>query len=184
VTGLAANGCGTIARATTHAIDQLFAHPVGLQEARRLAAKLQDSFDENTWLRLQQIVNESLRFRPTLPLLLRYSPRETIIAKGTDRARVVPAGAKVVAGPIAAMFDPEVFEKPWCFSSDRKLEWYLHFGYGPRVCFGKYVADIVIVETIRSLFLLPNLRRAFGFRGRVRYDGPAVSSLRLRFDTK
>src|SRR5215470_8515679 len=117
-----------------------------------------------------------------LPLLVRYCPRETIIAKGTRRARMAPAGATVIAGPIAAMFDPEAFEDPSRFKSNRHLENYLHFGFGPRVCFGRYVADLVIVEIIRSLLLVPNLRRPSGCNGRVRYDGPVVTSLRLKFD--
>jgi len=117
-----------------------------------------------------------------LPMLLRYSPRDSIIAKGTDRARTVPAGGIVIAAPIAAMFDPEVFKEPSCFSSGRELKDYIHFGNGTRTCFGQYVADIVIVETIRALVLLPNLKRAAGCKGRVHYDGPVVSSLGVTFD--
>jgi hypothetical protein len=82
------------------------------------------------------------------------------------------------------MFDPEVFTYPSLFDSSRPLNHYIHFGAGPHQCFGKYIADIVMVEVICSVLLLPNLRRASGLKGegRVQYDGPAVVSLRLRFD--
>jgi cytochrome P450 len=180
VTGLAATGGGTMVRATTQAMDQLIARPAALEEARKLAQK--PDGDANAWDGLHQIVYEALRFRPMLPLLVRHIPRDTIIAKGTGRARMVPAGGTIIAGPIAAMFDPHVFKKPSRFSSNRSVDHYVHFGFGPRLCFGKYVADVVMVEIIRSLLLLPNLRRAPGRKGRVSYDGPVVTSLHLRFD--
>ena len=180
ITGLAATGGGTIVRATTQAIDQLIAHPDGLKEAQGLAAKLRAGYNPVVWNQLRQIVYEGLRFRPMLPLLGRYSPRETIIAKGTSRSRTVPAGATVLAPPIAGMFDPEKFENPSHFSSRRPLDGYIHFGVGPRECFGRYVADVVIMEIIYSLLQLPNLQRAAGSKGQIQYDGPVVTSLCLQ----
>ena len=134
-----------------------------------------------------------------LPILLRYAPRETIIAKGTRRARLVPAGAKVFAPPIAAMFDPEEFRKPWTFvdkeddkkKAPRHSYNYMHFGPegvpdetrkdGPRICFGRYVADVLIVEIVRALLLCEELKRAAGPSGRVAYNGPVPRSLILTF---
>jgi len=203
VTGLATTGGATIVRAVTHAVDQLLAHPAELRKACALAARLeQDTAElvasdqsfakaeqeatrhrvEDTRQGLRQIVYEALRFRPMLPLLVRYSPRRTMIGKGTARARMVPAGAHVLAPPLAAMCDPEVFERPWRFRSTRPLGDYLHFGCGPRTCLGKHVADTVMIEIIRRLLLLPGLERAAGQRGRVAYDGPVVRSLTLTFD--
>jgi cytochrome P450 len=182
ITGLAATAGATAVRAATHAIDRLLASPAGLREARELAAKLQKGCDANAELRLRQIVYEALRFRPMVPLLVRYCPRETILAKGTDRARTVRGGATVIAAPIAGMFDPEVFENPSRFCSSRELSAYLHFGFGPHRCFGKYIADIVLVEITRALLLLPNLRRAPGSKGKIRHDGPVATSLWIAFD--
>jgi cytochrome P450 len=182
ITGLAATGGATIVRATTHAMDQLMAHPAGLQKARQLAAQVQTGGDAEAGRRnLLGIIFEALRFRPMLPLLVRHSPREAIVAKGTKRARAVPAGGTVVTAPIAAMFDPEAFENPSRFVEGRPLDSYVHFGHGPRLCFGKYVAETVIIEIVRSLVLLPGLRRAPGSTGRVRYNGPVARSLCLRF---
>jgi cytochrome P450 len=181
VTGLAATAGGATVRAESHAMDRILAWPAGLREAQELAAKLQSGRDANAELRLRQLVYEALRFRPMVPLVVRHSPRETIIAKGTDRARTVPAGATVIAAAIAGMFDPEVFENPSRFSSNRKLSTYLHFGFGRHLCFGKFIADIVMVEITRSLLLLPNLRRAPGSRGKIRHDGPVATSLCVAF---
>lgn len=191
LTGLAVFGNATITQTVAHALDQLLARPDALRRAKRAAARLtacqssaENSQSVQARTRLQQFVYEALRFRPMLPLLARYSPRETILAKGTLRQRRVPAGARVVAGPLAGMFDPEVFDRPWQFCSARPLEDYLHFGDGPHVCFGKYVADTQIIEIMRTLLLLKNLQRAPGGRGRVRYDGPAVKSLRVVFASR
>jgi cytochrome P450 len=186
-TGLLATGAATIVRATTHALDQLVArieHDIAaLQRVAPASAELHTARDrvEASRSALRQMVYEALRFRPVLPLLARYCPRQTIIAKGTERARMLPAGAQVIAGPLAAMFDPEAFAVPRRFCTDRCLGDYLHFGYGPRTCFGKYISDAATIEIIRSLLLLPNLRRKTGRRGRVRYDGPAACSLVVRF---
>jgi cytochrome P450 len=204
VIGLAGTGTATVVRATTHAVDRLMARPAALRRAQALAARLDADEQrehllacqgadqtlrdaakvrtEQSLLRLRQIVYEALRFRPMLPLLLRYSPRETTIAKNTTRARIVPAGSNVLAGPLAAMFDPEAMEMPWHFCSSRPIEDFLHFGHGERVCFGKYVADVAMIEIIRSLLRLPGLKRTVGRRGRVRYDGPVPRSLVLSFE--
>jgi len=62
VTGLAATGGATIVRATTHAMDQLIAHPVGLQTARQLAAQIQTGRDADTdRRRLLGTIFEALR---------------------------------------------------------------------------------------------------------------------------
>jgi len=106
---------------------------------------------------------------------------ETIVAKGTKHARMVPAGARVVAGPLAAMFDPEAIEMPWRFCSSRALGDFLHFGHGERACFGKYVADTAMTEVVRALVRLPDLRRAAWPEGRIRYHGPVARSLALTF---
>jgi cytochrome P450 len=114
-----------------------------------------------------------------LPLLSRYVPRETLIAKDTSYARTAPAGATALAPPIAAMFDPEEFPHPWRFDRTRCLKKYVHFGHGPRECFGKYVADVLMIEIFRALLLCKDLKRAGGAAGRIAYEGPAVSSLTL-----
>jgi cytochrome P450 len=205
ITGLAVFGGGTIVRAATQAIDRLVAHPEVLPQAQELAQQLERNppdceamkSSQSAWHKLRQIIYEALRFRPMLPLLVRYAPRETMIAKGSSHARLVPAGATVLAPPIAAMFDPEEFPNPWRFKlelpdqADRRSNKYMHFGPegqphrnrkdGPRICFGRYVADVLIVEVVRALLLCEELRRAPGASGRIVYDGPVPRSLTVTF---
>ncbi|RZI37624.1 cytochrome P450, partial [Herbaspirillum sp. HC18] len=122
-----------------------------------------------------------LRFRPMLPLLLRYVPRETILAKGTRDARSIKAGSSVIAGPLAVMFDPDEYELPAKFLGSRPLDSFVHFGFGPRTCFGKYVADTAMVEISRVHLKLPQLALGDGSSGRVAYDGPVADSLTVTF---
>lgn len=201
ITGLAVFGGGTIVRATTQAINQLLRYPVHLGAARNIARSLEADTVEFKRLQaaglstaavlprieaaranLQQIIYEALRFQPMLPILSRYIPRETVIAKDTSYARSVPAGATVLAPPIAAMFDPEEFPHPWHFRRDRCLKKYVHFGFGPRLCFGEYIADTLMIEIFRAVLLCDGLKRAAGASGRIKYEGPAARSLVLTFN--
>ncbi len=178
--------CAQVPRRST----SLLAHPTALEKARATALELdrveqlgvQEERAEQLRCTLRHFLYEALRFRPMLPLLIRDTPRETVIAYGTKRARIVPAGTKVIAPPLAAMFDPEEFTAPSDFNPSRPLEQYVHFGHGPRQCFGKYIAETTLIEIIRSLLVLPDLSRADGPKGRVAYEGPVAAGLVVTFN--
>lgn len=205
LTGLVATGLATVVRGTTQTVDQLVARPAALREAQKLAAEIDhaeadeksigDAASDNdraaAAARVKQArdalthyIYEALRFRPMLPLLVRDAPRATIVAKGTPRVRVVPAGARVLAAPLAGMFDPEIFPHPPRFDPARPIESYIHFGDGERHCFGKYVAESALMEMVRALLRLPGLARASGRDGRIHYEGPAPYSFILTFDKR
>lgn len=188
LTGLLATGGATIVRAGAGAIDQILAHPGGLEEAQAVAIKLDQAVQSGAHdcvdkLRgtLRHFVYEALRFRPMLPVLIRDTPRETVIAYGTKEARIVRAGTRVFAPPLSAMFDPEEFPDPEDFNASRPFERYLHFGFGPRHCFGQYIAETVLLEVFRSLLVLPDLSRAAGSKGRLVFDGPVAAGLVVTF---
>jgi cytochrome P450 len=188
MTGLLATGAATIVRAAAHTVDQLLAHPDALEQARAAAIELErqedlkrrrlDNHVEQARSALRHYIYEALRFRPMLALLVRDTPRETVVALGTKRARLIPAGTRVIAAPLAAMFDPEVFPRPSHFCASREFDCYIHFGQGPRHCFGRYIAETALMEIIRSLLLVPDLARA-GSNGRLAYEGPAAFSMVL-----
>lgn len=202
LTGLVATGLATVVRGTSQTVDQLVARPDALMEAQRLGAALDDAEAEQRLASgrseieqrsaaervlksreaLTHYIYEALRFRPMLPLLVRDCPRETIIANGTRRVRIVPAGARILAAPLAAMFDPDAFPHPLRFDPQRPLESYIHFGDGERRCFGRYVAEGALMEMVRALLRLPGLERASSSDGRIRYEGPAPYSFVLTFN--
>jgi len=133
---------------------------------------------------LRHYVYEALRFRPMLPLLLRDTPRDTVIAYGTKKARIVRAGTRVLAPPLSAMFDQKAVPKPSRFDAKRPFDQYLHFGFGPRECFGRYIAEIVLLEVFRSLLVLDGLSRATDAKGKLRFDGPAAAGLVVTFQER
>ncbi len=203
ISGAIVFGQATIVRTATDAIDELLkirrkralADAAGTVRDLNQALEYREALDEssgstgmadanleNLRISLKQYVYEALRFRPMLPVLFRYCPRVTVIAADRLRRRRIPAGAVVIAPPIAAMFDDRVFQHPHQFRIDRPLEDYLLFGAGLHECIGQFVADIQLTEIIKAVLMLPGLRRAPGDRGWIYYDGPAAKHLRLKFD--
>jgi cytochrome P450 len=188
LTGLLATGGATIVRAGAGAIDQILAHPGGLEKAQAVAIELNQAAQSGAQQRVDELrgtlrhfVYEALRFRPMLPLLIRDTPREAVIAYGMKEARIVPAGTRVLAPPLSAMFDSEAFSDPEHFDPSRPFECYLHFGFGPRHCFGQYIAETVLLEIFRSVLVLPDLSRAAGSKGRLAFDGPVATGLVVTF---
>ncbi len=188
LTGLLATGGPTIVRAGAQAIDQILAHPSDLEKAQVVAIELDQAMQRGAQQRVDELrctlrhfIYEALRFRPMLPLLLRDTPREAVIAYGTNEARIVRAGTRVIAPPLAAMFDPEAFPDPEHFDPRRPFDCYLHFGFGPRQCFGQYIAETVLLEIFRSLLILPDFSRAAGSKGRLAFDGPVAAGLVVTF---
>ncbi len=204
VTGLAATGGATIVRASANGLGELLKRPDALRRAREAVDALERAMRDEVRIgrdpaslpeqrtraarllaqrrdEFRQIVYEAMRFRPMLPLLLRYTPRDTLLAKGTRHQRRIKAGSSVIAGPLAVMFDPREFEAPHLFLSSRPLEKFVHFGFGPRTCFGKYVADTAMLEIFRAVVKLPRVKLGAGSSGRVAYDGPVADSLTVTY---
>ncbi len=175
VAGMITAGNATVARAQTQAIYRIMT----LSGAKILAMKAAGDYRENqnpqTRTALLQIVYEALRFNPMLPVLSpRYCIRDTVIAPDTDREKSVCAGINVMPLVFAAMFDPLVFENPGRFIAGRELENYLHFGWGPHMCFGKFVAEIQFIETAAALFGRKDIQVETISSNKITYQGPAV----------
>lgn len=178
--GLLIFGVATVARATTHALDQLLRRDKAFAEAKLAAKNLTGAHGADyqaSWEELATFFDEALRFRPNFPFLIRFSPRSTTIGEAADERRRVRSGCSVLAPPIAAMHDPEVFDSPRRFRTNRDRANYLHFGVGHHDCFGRFVAENEIIEMLRILLCLPGLGRA----GPLKHDGPAVRSMPVTF---
>lgn len=152
-----------IAAAVCNVVDFLLDRPELLATAQEAA----EASDDDVLLR---IVYETLRFRPPAPILVRFSTREHVLARGTERETVVPAHKVVFAANGSAMMDEAELEDPLSVRMDRPWNDYLHFGWGLHECLGKYIAQVQVVELVRAL-LQAGVRRLDGDDGELVYDG-------------
>ncbi|WP_336205896.1 cytochrome P450 [Nonomuraea sp. LPB2021202275-12-8] len=130
--------------AMTEAVEQLLLRPRVLARAVE-AARDPALFDPYVW--------EALRFNPFFKLLPRLCERDHVLAAGTSRSTMIPAGTFVLAAPASAMFDADVLEQPEEFRTDRPGHHRLFFGHGHHACLGVHPARAVICEVVRRLLL-------------------------------
>ncbi|GAA3149047.1 cytochrome P450 [Nonomuraea roseoviolacea] len=137
--------------AMTEAVEQLLLRPEVLARAVEAAAGPDPArFDAYVW--------EALRFNPFFKLLPRLCEHDHVLAAGTPRATLIPAGTFVLAAPASAMFDADVVAEPDAFRLDRPAHHHLFFGHGHHACLGVHPARVVICEVVRRLLLRPGVR--------------------------
>ena len=124
---------------------------------------------------------ESSRFNPQNFALLRYVPKDTVIAAGTDRETKIKAGSTVFAATLSAMHDERAIEDPDAFRTDRPWSDYMLFGHGLHTCYGQQIVRAQLPAMAQALFEGPDLRRARGSAGKLRFDGPYPAALTVRF---
>ncbi|HMS65637.1 MAG TPA: cytochrome P450 [Ignavibacteria bacterium] len=149
-------------KVVTQIIDQLLKRPVEFQKAK-LAA------DANDIETVKKYSFEALRFNPHNPAVVRFCKHGSVIGKGTKHEKIIPQGKIVYAATLGAMFDPEVVKNPNEFDPERTNE-FMHFGYGPHLCTGKYISEVTVPELVAGLLRQKNLRRAPGKEGKILYD--------------
>lgn len=140
--------------------------------------------------RLRQHVLELLRFRPPFPILHRDVRRDTLFgAKGKGR---IAGGTVLTLFAIGAMFDPSAMRKPGMppgdYDPDRAFkdsqDRHLMFGHGARQCVARDQVVEILTSALLGLLRLPRLTWADPWWRRMRYDGPIVTSMPLRFRRK
>jgi cytochrome P450 len=124
---------------------------------------------------------EASRFNPQNFALLRYVPKDTVIAAGTDRETAVKAGSTVFAATLSAMHDERAIEDPDAFRTDRPWSDYMLFGHGLHTCYGQHIVRAQLPAMAQALFEGPRLRRGRGGDGRLRFEGPYPAGLTVRF---
>ena len=162
-------------KVVTHVMDQFLKRPEVLKKVKEAAM----AFDSVT---VRNYCFEALRFNPHNPAILRFCKNGAIIGKGTSHEKKIPAGSTIYAATLGAMFDPKKVTKPKSFNPDRNVE-YMHFGYGPHLCTGKYISETTVPELVAALLRLKNIKRAEGKAGQIQYDQLVFpDSLIVEFD--
>lgn len=144
VGGLLIGAIETISEAIVNALDYLLADRDRLEAARAAAADPK-TFDGHVW--------EALRFAPIVAFMFRRAATDHLLARGTPREVLIPAGTTVLPLSMSAMFDPDWVDDPEHFRPGRPWSAYLHFGWGHHECLGRHVGAEVIPEVVRQILL-------------------------------
>jgi len=78
--------------------------------------------------------------------------------------------------------DETELDNPTEFRLDRPNSHYLHLGWGMHGCFGHHIAQVLLVEMVRQVLILKNVRRAPGASGQLAFDGAFLKSFSIAFD--
>ncbi|MEU0335105.1 cytochrome P450 [Streptomyces sp. NPDC006193] len=149
---------------TATAVKELAVRPEVLAEAERAAGEEDPArFDAYVW--------EALRFHPFVPVTPRLCVRGHVLAAGTPRQTVIPAGSVVLACLASAMFDEEVLDAPAEFRPGRPPAHDLVLGYGAHDCLGKHAARVIVPELVRRVLLRPGVRPLPGGERALDYAG-------------
>jgi cytochrome P450 len=165
----------TISNAFARIMDELLDREDELQRAQRAAR-------DGDRKRVAAYCFEASRFNPQNFALLRYVPKDTVIAAGTDRETKVKAGSTVFAATLSAMHDERAIDDPGAFRTDRPWSDYLLFGHGMHTCYGQQIVRAQLPAMAHALWEGPRLKRARGRHGRLRFEGAFPSGLTVRFD--
>lgn len=173
-------------------MQELFGRPL---EYDKLASKARElgvglRTDRDFIALLRDHILELLRFRPPFPILKRHVPRDTLFDIGTQFPVHVAAGSEMVVLTIGALFDDLAVSKGSAGSAfyqpGRKFnapgDRYLMFGMSDRACIAQHHVVEILVSALAGLLVLPRLRWADPWFARIKYDGPIICKLRLRFD--
>jgi cytochrome P450 len=157
------------------AMEQLLRRPRWLRTAGEAARAGEDA-------RLHDIVFEAMRFDPLAPALPRTALADHWVARGTDRATLIPKGTNVMTAFASAMMDPRRIPDSERFDPDRLPHEYCHFGHGLHQCFGRMINHATLHRMLKPLLARPHIRRARGGDGRLRKNGAFSERLVVQFD--
>jgi cytochrome P450 family 135 len=154
-------GHETTATAVAWAVERLVRHP---QKLRRLQAEIEAGEGEEY---LNAVVNETLRVRPVVPIVVRMLQQDLEVGR-----RRLPAGTRVAPSIYLTNRNEKVYERPREFMPERFLgatpetfSW-IPFGGGIRRCIGASFALLEMKLMLRTILseLEPSVPP--GWRGR------------------
>jgi cytochrome P450 len=143
-------GHETTATSVAWAIERLVRHP---HKLARLTAEIDDGDGDEY---LAAVVNETLRVRPVVPLVVRMLQQDLQLG-----ARMIPAGTRVAASIYLTNRNPGVYDEPDEFRPERFLDsagggeintfsW-IPFGGGIRRCIGAAFAQLEMKLILRTV---------------------------------
>jgi cytochrome P450 len=139
-------GHETTATAVAWAVERLVRHP---QKLARLLAEI-DAGEEDVYL--EAVVNETMRVRPVVPLVVRMLTQELRVGSWN-----LPAGTRVAPSIYLTNRNPRIYDRPQDFIPERYLQaapetfsW-IPFGGGIRRCIGASFALLEMKLILRTV---------------------------------
>ena len=163
ICGLLVGAVETTSQAIVNAAEQILLRPE--VKARAIAAAQADDMET-----FDAIVWEALRFNPMGALVVRVAAEDSVVAPGSEHEMKITAGRALLVGIGSAMFDPGIFPEPDEFRA-RPRNLYIHTGFGPHECLGRFVAYAIIPEAVRAVMLLPGVHLLEGDASKVDNGG-------------
>ena len=115
---------------------------------------------------LEQVLNESIRLNPTIPLLSKVCTQECQLLGNDGLSCKVKPGDITVISLYGLHMDPKYWPEPWKFDPERFNEEkkgniskfvFLPFGEGPRMCVGRRMAiiemKVAMVQLLKDYYL-------------------------------
>jgi len=99
---------------------------------------------------------EGARLRHTAGLFRSAATDLTVLDHGKELH--VPRGHRVLVNMVLASRDPAVFPEPLKIRTDRPIDAYIHYGWGPHECAGVDASKIAMVTMLKVVLKLPGLR--------------------------
>nr|BAF61105.1 cytochrome P450 aromatase [Branchiostoma belcheri] len=114
--------------------------------------------DLNKMAFLDHVINESMRTRPVVTLVMRRAEEEDHVD-----GYVIPKGANVIVNLVAVHQDPRHFPEPEKFDPEHFKEkvpatQFMPFGLGPRSCVGRTIAPVQMKAVLVTLLRMYQLR--------------------------
>ncbi|KAL1752889.1 cytochrome P450 [Schizophyllum commune] len=126
---------------------------------------------------IDAIIKEVLRMHPPLPIGLPHSPIQDMVYNGY----YIPKGG-------AMCYDEKTFGDPHVFRPERFLDpklsdWHsIAFGFGRRVCVGRYLAEALLWQTLASILATFDIKKATKDGKEVEVPGSYGGIMVLRAD--
>lgn len=133
------------------------------EDIKTLAAN--PSADSDSDVKLQGYVLEGYRLSLTLGLLRYTAPGVDMEIEGHK----IKGGDVIFTNLITASRDASAFPNPTEVNTNRPIDSYVHYGYGPHRCFGRPLNMVYARGMLKVLAQLPGLERAPGDDGVLHY---------------
>ncbi|KAG6810880.1 hypothetical protein H0H92_009972 [Tricholoma furcatifolium] len=166
ILGVAVGACVNYAQAAVHVVD--FYLDDARAEERKAIIKLVGSQDSQSDTLLRGYVCEAMRLKPQFPGLWREAAVDASISQGPGLPDLeIKAGDRIWASFRNAHLNPLDFPEPTKVNPTRPLASYNLNGAGFHNCPGTAYAQLTIVEIVKAIFSLKNVRRAPGDAGKL-----------------